>query len=246
MDAQPDQAGQLLLGLDTLGHDATAHLVGKGEQRLDKRPLDRIVVQAVHEGHVELHEIRLDLGDGSEPRIPRAHVIHGHAVAGGPVVVESAVEHFEIVYVMPIGDLQHHTARLQAVLVEEASGLARGEGRIKERAGMDVAKKPAALVGTGKTLDGRLPADLFQGENGPGLLGEIEEHGRGFERTAGRPPGQGLVGEDLAAAQGDDGLVHGPHLAEFEDSPKFPQDGEEPRPPLRARREASARAAVRA
>ena len=72
-----------------------------------------------------------------------------------------------------------------------------------------------------ETPDGRLPAGLFQGEDGSDLLGEIEEHGRGLQGAAGRAPGQGLPGVDLAAAQGDDGLVDGSDATEFQDLPEL-------------------------
>ena len=90
---------------------------------------------------------------------------------------------------------------------------------------MDVAEKPPALAPAGEPLDGRLAAGLFQGENGPGLLGEIEQHGRRFQGAAGRAPGQGLVGEHLAPAQGDDGLVHGADAAKLQNLPELAQHG---------------------
>ncbi len=225
MRAQADEAGQLGFGLDTLGHNAAADFFGKGQHGFQKRPFDRVGVDAAHQGHVDLHEIGLDLGDGGQAGIAGAHVVHGHAVAGVAVVGQGAVKEVEVLDAVAFGDLQHHVARLHAVLVQELSGLARGEGRVEHGAGMDVAKKPGPFLAGRESADGRLAAGLFQGEHCGGLLGEIEQHGRRGKDALSRPPGQGLPGEHRAASQVDDGLIDRPHPAEFEDLAEFALHG---------------------
>src|SRR6185503_1255585 len=72
---------ELLRALDALGDHHRAVIVRELHHRLDEVLLDEVRIDRVDERDVELDEIRLEVGDGSESRIAGTRVVDGETEA---------------------------------------------------------------------------------------------------------------------------------------------------------------------
>ena len=164
----------------------------------------------VHEGAVDLDELRRELHHRLEARVARAGVVERDLEAELAVGVAHLAEDLEVVDRLLLGDLEHHVGRAQPAL-RRACARARRRGTAGRgwwsaarsgrawlhRAGR--ARRPARAAGTGSRAGtpGRVACALSKSTARRVQLAAL---GTARER---------LVAEDGARAHLDDRLVHG-------------------------------------
>ena len=204
--------------LDALGDDQGVGPLGLGPDgvddmgRLGGRP-------ALEQAHVQLDQVGADEGQHGQAGRRGADVVEGDAPAGPAGLGDGGQQPGRVAGHGPLGHLDDHP---QAVLAEldgrtQIVGAGDAEG---DRLGVDEQgqgwDQPAA-AGLG---EGGRPADPVQLGHPTRPPGRPEQ-GRGrLQGRPHRPPGQGLVAEDVAALQVDEGLeqrLHGPLVEDPEE-----------------------------
>src|SRR5262245_16339206 len=72
---------ELLGALDAFGDHLGSMVVGEIHHRRDQILFDEIRIDRVDERHVELDEVRLEVGDRSQPGVATSRVVDGEAEA---------------------------------------------------------------------------------------------------------------------------------------------------------------------
>src|SRR5216683_2120898 len=118
-------------GLHALGDRRDGEVAAEADHGLDELALGGRLVEVAQQGHVELHDVRLELGEAGQPRVPGAQVVHRDAVAHALERLHPGAGVLHLVEPGALGDLQHHAGgvggerrgRVQQVVVEQVGGV---------------------------------------------------------------------------------------------------------------------------
>src|SRR5207253_8306069 len=100
------------LSLDTLGDHHRAVLVGKSHHRLDQVLLDEVLIDAIDQRHIELDEIRLEVGNRAKSGVTAAGVVDGESISLVAELLEATAEFRVVLDGRALGDLDYHAGRI--------------------------------------------------------------------------------------------------------------------------------------
>src|SRR3954469_7386885 len=117
----------LVRRLHALGDDGDSQVLAKIDDRGDQLALRRLLVDAANERHVELDDMRLELGEAGEAGVSGAEVVHGDPVAHLLQLLDPTAGVLDVVEAGPLGDLEHdafrvpreRSGRIEEVLVHQ-------------------------------------------------------------------------------------------------------------------------------
>ncbi len=203
-DAEIQEDCEVVLALDALRDDRGVAFPGHARKRADRGAPRAGGGDAPHEPLIDLEELRLRLRHEAEVRVARADVVERDAVALAAVVVQRAAEESVVGDGDALRHLEDHVFRRDAEASQHLRRQAAGEGGVEEALRLDVEAQHALRLAAERGG----AAGEVEGEEEPLLPRGLEEGGRGAKGPNGSAR-QGLVREDRAAGEPDDGLVCG-------------------------------------
>ena len=106
-----EQRVPLARRFDPLRDDADAHLRAECGHRRDEPLLGRLHVDVPHQGHVQLHDLGLEVGERRQPRVARPQVVDRDAIAELSERRDAPAHVLHVVERRPLRDLEDDPAR---------------------------------------------------------------------------------------------------------------------------------------
>src|SRR5262245_14560360 len=212
-DAEPAERVELLEGVEALADDARAEPVGDRAERPQQLLAPRVLIDAVHEGAVDLDEVRRELHHRLEARVARARIVERDLEAEAAVVVAHLAEDVEVADRLLLRDLEDHVAGPEPAGLERLRDRLGPERGIVDRGGADVQEELGAAGQVLRAVKAALTAQAVELVDQVLLGGGREERARRVELGALGPARERLVAEDGARPDLDDRLVDRRDLA---------------------------------
>ncbi|EEF27280.1 conserved hypothetical protein, partial [Ricinus communis] len=160
--------------------------------------LDRVVIDALNEVHVDLDVLRPQLGPQPQAGKALAQVVDSDLKAHGAVVQHRLAHQVVVIGRLVFGQLDDDALGIDADLVDDLQRFAMAGVALQQAFRADVEEQLAGQLQLGKTLQHHLAAQVFDLDRQSIGARRLEQVHRRMQRTVGRTAYQPLIGDDFA------------------------------------------------